>query len=456
MIKQHKYAVMLLLAAVSIPAMAAVSEQDAQRLQNELTPLGGERAGNSDATIPAWQGGLNVVPANLQYTGPGAHHPDPFAGDTPLFTITVDNIEQHKDKLTPGQQAMFRKYPDSFRMQVFPSRRTQAVPEWVTKNTSENALTATLADGGNGVDGAFGGIPFPIPGSGQEVIWNHLLRWQGEARLRESDSFAVHRNGDIAYGEDASVEVFPYYNQNSSQQTFDENYYMVITKTLQPIRKKGEVVLVQDPINQVETPRKAWQYIPGARRVRRAPTVAYDTPAPFSSGLSTYDDIFMFNGAIDKYDWKLVGKEEIYIPYNNYEMDNPDYSYESILTPGHMNQELVRYELHRVWKVEATLKEGQRHLYSKRVMYFDEDSWIAALSDSYDAHGELWRTNMGYSKNAYELPGIVLRGFVTYDLNSGGYSVLDLMNQQAQLPRYNQLEKASYFTPANLRKISRR
>ncbi|HBR98983.1 MAG TPA: DUF1329 domain-containing protein [Gammaproteobacteria bacterium] len=452
----YKKLVLIAAMAASFMTHAAVSEQEAQRLQSDLTPLGGERAGNADGTIPAWQGGLKAAPDNVQYRGAGSHHPNPYADDTPVLTITADTVDRYADKLTPGQLAMFKKYPDTFKMQVFQTRRTQAVPARVEKNTLRNAVTANLADGGNGVDRAFGGIPFPIPGNGQEVIWNHLLRWQGEARLRESDSFAVHSNGDIAYGEDASVEVFPYYSSASDEETFDGNYYMVITKTLQPTRKKGELVLVQDPINQVITPRKAWQYIPGARRVRRAPTVAYDTPAPFSSGLSTYDDIFMFNGAIDKYEWKLIGKEEKYIPYNNYEMDNPAHDYKSILTKGHMNQDLVRYELHRVCKVEATLKGGQRHLYSKRVMYFDEDSWVMALSDSYDAHGELWRTNVGYSKNAFELPGVVLRGFVTYDLNSGGYAVLDLMNQQAELPRYNTIKKANYFTPSNLRKISRR
>lgn len=453
--KQMKLALALILTSSSFAVTAAVSEQEAQRFQNELTPLGAERTANSDNTIPAWQGGLKSIPANVQYDGPGSHHQDPFADDKPLFTITAANLDQYRSRLTPGQVAMFTKYPETFTMKVFQSRRTQAVPEWVAQNTRRNAEAATLVDGGNGVDGAFGGIPFPIPSNGQEVIWNHLLRWQGEAKVRESDSFAVHSNGDIAYGEEASVEVFPYYNRTSDQETFDDNYYMVITETLQPVRKKGEVVLVHDPINQVITPRKAWQYIPGARRVRRAPTVAYDTPAPFSSGLSTYDDIFMFNGAIDKYDWKLMGKEEIYIPYNNYELDDPAHSYESVLTQHHMNPDMIRYELHRVWKVEATLKEGQRHLYSKRVMYFDEDSWIAVLADSYDSHGELWRTNVGYNKNTYELPGVVLRGVATYDLNSGGYAVLDLMSQQAQLPRYGNAEPASYFTPANLRKISR-
>lgn len=447
---------LLILTSASFVTFAAVSEQEAQRLNNELTPLGAERAGNKDDSIPAWTGGLKTVPEDIQYDGPGSHHPNPFSEDSPLFTITASNLGQHQGKLSPGQVAMFKKYPDTFKMNIYPTRRTQAVPEWVEENTFRNATTATLADGGNGVKGAFGGIPFPIPGNGQEVIWNHLLRWQGEARMREGDSFAVYSNGDIAHAEEASVEAFPYYDKDSTRQTFDDNYYMVITKTLQPSRKRGELVLVQDPINQVETPRKAWQYIPGARRVRRAPTVAYDTPAPFSSGLATYDDLFMFNGAIDKYDWKLLGKEEIYIPYNNYELDSPEHSYESILTTGHMNQDLVRYELHRVWAVEATLKDNERHLYTKRVMYFDEDSWLLVLSDSYDAHGELWRTNVGYNKNAYELPGVVLRGFVNYDLNSGGYAVLDLMNQQDKLPRYNIDESSNYFTPANLRKISRR
>ncbi len=61
-------------------------------------------------------------------------------------------------------------------------------------------------------------------------------------------------------------------------------------------------------------------YLPGQRRVKAAPDVAYDTPNPGTAGATTYDDAFMFNGAMDRYDFKLIGKKEMYVPYNAYKL----------------------------------------------------------------------------------------------------------------------------------------
>ena len=82
----------------------------------------------------------------------------------------------------------------------------------------------------------------------------------------------------------------------------------------------------------------------------------------------------MFNGAPDRYDWKLIGKKELYIPYNAYRLDSPQLKYSDIIKPGHINRDLTRYELHRVWEVEATLKTGERHIYAKRHFFIDEDT----------------------------------------------------------------------------------
>jgi hypothetical protein len=57
---------------------------------------------------------------------------------------------------------------------------------------------------------------------------------------------------------------------------------------------------------------EAWLYFPGQRRVRRAPTFAYDNPVPGYENLETVDQYPMYAGAMDRYDWKLVGKQELY------------------------------------------------------------------------------------------------------------------------------------------------
>jgi len=456
MIKNKKVLYASLVAALMAAptAWAAVSEQEASRLAKELTPFGSERAGNSDGTIPEWKGGITATPASISFQS-GDFHPDPFIDDEILFNITAENMDQYADKLSAGQQALLRKYPDSYRLPVYPSRRSHALPDWVVENTRKNALSAELVDGGSGIQGAYGGVPFPVPGNGQEVLWNHLLRWQGEAATWKFSSLVIQPGGQVTRGESEMVEQFPFYQKGGTADTYTGDFWKIMVKYQDPSRRKGEVLLLVDPINQAATPRKAWQYLPGQRRVRRAPTVAYDTPNPNFNGVATYDDAFLFNGAPDRYDWKLVGKKEMYIPYNNYRQESPG-SYDEIMTPGHTNPDYARWELHRVWVVEGSLKDGARHVYAKRTFYIDEDSWVIALADSYDGRGQLWRTGVQHSKNAFELPGVVGRSHIHYDLLSGVYGVNVAMNEQKKGVVYTAPKKGEFFTPASLRRQSRR
>jgi len=432
----------------------AGSQADADRLGKDLTPTGGEMAGNAEGTIPAWTGGLSAPPANLGYTGPGDHHPDPFAGETPVLTITAANYQEHADKLTAGQKALFAKYPDTYKMNIYPTHRTHAAPDWVYNNIKSNAVNASLTPSGLGVENAYGGTPFPLPENGAEVIWNHLLRWQGQATEYLNDTALVQANGSVTMGGEDNYEKHNFYQQGERDE-FKGEFYTLVNEILAPTSRKGETLLFIDPVDD-KLDRKAWIYIPGARRVRRAPNVGYDGPDGVSSGTRTYNDNFMFSGAIDRFDWNLIGKKEIYIPYNTYKFDNPELKYTDIVTPGHLNPEHIRYELHRVWVVDATLAEGKRHVYGKRTFYFDEDSWVAAAQDSYDNRGELWRVHEGNLKAAYELPGVVLRNYTTYDLNSGVYHTSMLMNELKTLPIFTTPRKDSFYSVSGLRKRSKR
>ena len=71
--------------------------------------------------------------------------------DQPLFTITAANFEQYKDNLSPGQIALLKRYPDTFRMPVYESRRTAAYPDELYAAFKQDALTAETTDGGNGL-----------------------------------------------------------------------------------------------------------------------------------------------------------------------------------------------------------------------------------------------------------------------------------------------------------------
>lgn len=432
-------------------SLAAVSPQEAAKLGTSLTPFGGEKAGNAAGTIPAWTGGITQAPAG--YQGSGKHHVDPFADDKPLFTITKANLQQYRANLTPGQIALFEAYPDTYQMPVYASRRSGSAPQWVYDNTAKNALSAKLLDGGNGFADAFGGIPFPIPQNGVEALWNHIARYRGTYIVRRASEVAVQRNGSYSLVTSQQEAMFKFYDPKGSYANLNNILFYYLSFTRSPARLAGGAVLVHETLDQVKEARQAWGYNAGQRRVRRAPNLAYDTPISAADGLRTADDTDMFNGAPDRYDWKLVGKKEIYIPYNNYKVTSPQVKYKDLLQVGHLNPAFTRSELHRVWVVEGTLKPGARHIYSKRTLYLDEDSWQAAVVDQYDGRGELWRVSLAYLKNYYELPTTWSALDVFHDLQARRYHVQNLDNEEANTIDFSQpVASDGYFTPAELRR----
>lgn len=437
-------------------ATAKVTQKEAEKLKTTLTPFGAERAGNAEGTIPAWEGGIASPPDGLGYKGPGFRRPDPYAHDKVLYSITAKNMAQYDDKLSEGQKALLNKHPDTYRLDVYPTRRSHAAPGWVYENTFTNATRAEVSEGGLKISGAYGGIPFPIPNNGEEVIWNHLLRYESNGTIQDSRGYLIEGSGKIILANGVvAVEKFPYYIKEGSLETFNGYYYYTRSSYNAPARRKGEVLLVKDPINPAITPRKAWQYLVGQRRVRRAPTVAFDTPNSSFAGATTWDDYYMFNGSLERYDWKLIGKKEILIPYNCYKADQ-QMPLEEIYTKGHINPDYMRWELHRVWVVEATVKPDKRHIYGKRLFYSDEDSWVMVMADSYDNRGKLWRTNLAVNLNAYELPGVVQRMQVNYDLPKDRYA-LNLC--QTDLPKIREFgihSDESLFTPEAVRRLGKR
>ena len=442
---------LVLACALVSPVSAELSADDIARLGKDLTPLGGERAGNAAGTIPEWTGGITKPPAGYQL---GDHHPDPYAGDKPLFVIDQSNLDQYRDKLSTGHQRMLELYP-SFKLNVYPTRRSASAPQRVYDATRRIAAVTKLVDDGNGVDGAVIGIPFPIPKDGQEVIWNHLLRYRGETVSCTLGQAAVTRGGDytlVKYAVDVNVR---YSLPGMTVEQLGNTMILFKQRVTAPARLAGDIVLVHETMNQAREPRSAWTYNPGQRRVRRAPNIAYDNPGTTSDGLRTADQFDMFNGAIDRYDWKLVGKREMYVPYNAYRAHSGDLSFNDIIRPLHVNPEHMRYELHRVWIVDATLKEGASHLYKRRTFYIDEDSWQVLLADIYDNRDQLWRVSEGHVINFYEKPLIWPTLEVHHDLQAGRYLALGLDNE-FRMCTYDVTFKDRDFNPSSLRRAGRR
>jgi hypothetical protein len=415
----------LLLTGVAAMSWAKLTPDEIARLGKDLTPLGAEKAGNADGTIPPWEGGITKPPAGYKK---GDHHPDPYAADAPLFTITAANKAQYADKLTVGHNAMLETYP-SFSMKVYPTRRSASSPQRIYDATRKVAATAELVNDGDGVKGAVNGIPFPIPKTGIEVIWNHLLRFRGEIAERRIAQAAVTRGGDYTLVKFNDEFNLLYSKEGITEAELANRILLFKQEVTSPARLAGEILLVHETLDQIKEPRAAWVYNPGQRRVRRAPNVAYDNPGTASDGIRTNDQFDMFNGATDRYNWKLVGKKELYVPYNSYKLHSDALKYKDILTPLHINPEHPRYELHRVWVVEATLKEGARHLYKKRTFYIDEDSWQILVVDIYDNRDQLWRVSEGHPINYYEVPTFWTTLEVHTDLQSGRYLAIGLDNE---------------------------
>ncbi|MHB1400129.1 MAG: DUF1329 domain-containing protein [Trichloromonadaceae bacterium] len=441
----------LLLMGAPTMGLAKITPEEIARLGKDLTPLGAEMSGNADGSIPAWQGGLSKPPAGYKK---GDHHPDPFAADKVQVTINATNMDKYADKLTAGHMAMLKTYP-SFFMNIYPTQRSAASPQRIYDATRKVAATAELVNNGDGVKGTVNGIPFPVPKSGIEVIWNHLLRFRGELAERRIAQAAVTRGGDYTLVKFNDEFNLIYSKAGISEEELANKILLFKQEVTSPARLAGEILLVHETLDQIKEPRAAWIYNPGQRRVRRAPNVAYDNPGTASDGIRTNDQFDMFNGATDRYNWKLVGKKEMFVPYNSYKLHSNSLKYKDILTPLHINPEHPRYELHRVWVVEATLKDGSRHLYKKRTFYIDEDSWQILVVDIYDNRDQLWRVSEGHPISYYEVPTFWTTLEVHTDLQSGRYLAIGLDNESSMYD-FNIKRTMDDYSPGSLRRAGTR
>lgn len=419
-------AALILTGALGGPAFAGVGADEAAKLKSTLTPFGGEKAGNKDGSIPAWTGGYKGGPVLVD-----GRITDPFAAEKPLYTITAQNMGQHADKLTDGVKAMLKKYPDTFKMDVYPTHRTATAPQWVYDNTFANATRGEMGGGDAGPTprNVYGGLPFPIAKNGEEAIWNHLLRWQGSDWKLDFHGILVTAEGKPVLQTDAVIdEQFPYYAKGGSLEKFDGAYWLLRLLNSGPPMRAGEGIVSVVAVDQAKT--QTWVYLTGQRRTRKLPVTCCDTPSPTTAGITMIDEIQVFANRIDRFNWKLVGKKEILVPYNGNRLFVPAQN-DDVLGKNHLKPEAVRWELHRVWVVENELAPGQRHVAPRGVYYLDEDTWMAVLGDRWDAKGQLWHTLWN---NPVVIPeiGVLALGFGFYDLLSGAWYANNIANEKRE------------------------
>ncbi len=444
---RHKLAMCFLGSVLAGSSFAAVSPEQAAKLGKELTPMGAEMAGNADGSIPAWNPKGSPVPSS--YKSGSGDYIDPYPDEKPIYTVDANNWQQYKEILTVGSQAMFEKYgADGWAMEVYPTHRDSIRPDWYYANTLKNATGAKLVADGQKIEGNYPGVPFPIPQSGLEAIWNHMIRY-GVDVSQTYDVYYVDSSGNpILSTTGFSTSVYPMFD-SPDEPVGDKIWTMLRINYLAPARRAGEILLVWEPgADYTEGKgRQAWQYLTGQRRVRLAPAVSFDTPNPGVAGTTTYDDSFIYNGSPERFNWTLVGKKEMLIPVNNNRFVF-ETKLEGVLGPKFMKPEYFRWEKRRVWVIDSHLKEGKRHLYSRRTFYLDEDSWVALAGEMYDGRGNLWRLQYMYQAPQYDRSAEFNSAYGAYDLLQNIYN---LNGKPIPGKFVNGVDQESkYFTPKGM------
>ncbi len=404
-------ACLIALAAVVPPTYGAAQRADADKLKTTLTPLGGERAGTADHQIPEWTGAVT----------PGfTYRSSPFDSEKPIATVNAANAQQYSDQLTDGLKALMQKHSD-YKIVVYPSHRTAFAPQWLYDNTYQNAVNGKLD--GFVPKNVFGGVAFPIPENGTEVMWNHLLRWRGPSfswHILVYETTADGRHVEIS--DTRADQNLPFYFKGEGAKWNGDYEDIHVTNSGPPIRA-GQQAVGRENVD----PNKnfTWLYLIGQRRTRELPNACCDTPNPLAAGFMNFDELEGFYGELDRYDWKIVGKQVKFIPYNSNATNAVS---NDLLMPHFLNPSRVRFEPHRVWVVEGTLRPGKRHQVPRLRAYVDEDSWEVVLTDRFDARNKLWKT--GFTIPYFDPEqGVNMITFGQYDLEAGTWFVNGLTNQ---------------------------
>ncbi|WP_295681290.1 DUF1329 domain-containing protein [uncultured Nevskia sp.] len=436
-------------APVGVPATPDAASPAAASGSAGLTPVGAEQGSNAAGTIPPWTGGLtrSQWPAAFK---PGGKLVDPFPNDKPKYTITASNFVQYVGQLSDGHRALFAKYPD-YTMPVYETRRTVAFPQAIYDATKANNGRAS-APAADSLEGAKLGFPFPQPKTGVEVLWNHRVRYRGDAVQLSYKQAVVAADGAIRnLGNVVFRVLFRYGNISQPGDVTRDN--MLAYGTLSVAKPGGSpefVALFHETANSLKTARGIWVLLVNVGKMFRVPPIGYDQPFPETDAIQFIDMVDMYNGLFDRYVWKLTGKRELLIPYNAYRLSDGRYKNAQLLTKGHFNQAGTRYELHRVWVVEATLRPSNNHSFGRRLFYVDEDSWNVVLVENYDPTGRLWRFQEGHLLPLYDVQAAFAVPSLTYDLKAGSYFAERLFSESPAI-QYGIKMDDQDFLPASVK-----
>ena len=455
--------VIIAFAAVGLLATNAysASQDEISHLGQDLTPVGAEKAGNKDGTIPAYAG-AEPAPAGWSWGKPRGEYWK-YKSEKPLFVIDASNVDKYADKLTAGQIQMLKQVK-GYTMPVYPSHRDCGLPDFVEQNTRDGATKASISkDGWSLQNATLPGVPFPVPKTGIEVVWNWLMHYQSAgAEWLDGYEYVSPRPGSTTPISVRFHQIYFYpwakpgqHSPQDAEGLQNGNYYGYSD----PAALAGQGVVQRFYFNKDAD---SYYYFTGQRRVRRLPSYAYDAPLIGYENQYPADSAFVYSGNPDRFDWKLIGKKEIYIPYDSFPMQDFNRKLSDATGPDSLTPSVRRYELHRVWEIEGTVKAGTRHSTPKKTLYVDEDSWLLAVGDDYDAQGKIWKEKENFIAPEWEIHACAPVADVFNDLISGRYLLdqtvvgtgkdIKFFPPGSNDPRLND----GYFTGENLGTISER
>jgi len=276
------------------------------------------------------------------------------------------------------------------------------------------------------------------------------VKYRGEDIRRFNNQMIVQQDGSFTLTKIVEDVTFNY--SNTAKENPDElkpgaEFLRYLSETISPPRIAGTYILVHEKAGFGTEGRSAWLYAPALKRIRRAPAVCCDNPYEGTDGHQFYDQVDLYNGVFERFTWKLDGKKEMYIPYNANRISGPQTKYADMAKPNHLNQDLPRYERHRVWVVEAENKPDQRHTFKSRRFYVDEDTWNVVGVDNYDQQGELMQFQEGHLVTYYGVLAHTTQPEVIYHFNSGRYFMTAMGNEDQ--PYDNTVTFASNYFEAN-------
>ncbi|MDH0425417.1 DUF1329 domain-containing protein [Stutzerimonas stutzeri] len=446
-----KLSMKVIVAAVSLgvagTAWAQVSPEELKQLGTTLTPWGAEIAGNADGSIPAFTGGLQ---GQDNYDTEKRRFANLFADEKPLFSINASNMAQYADKLTPGTQELMKRWPD-FRIDVYPTHRTIFQPKERADAALKNAANpeCKTTESGVGLRGCWGGTPFPIPKTGYQVMWNGLLR--GDAYVQNRfQNWLMDASGNATMINESVVRPsYPYFDpQQTPYEGAGQYYYRMRNDTLSPTRDAGQKAVIWYPLKADELDQRTWSYTTGQRRTRLAPEFSYDTPSASMAGALYYDELSIFSGRMDRFDFELVGKQEMYVPYNTFKINHTPI--DQLLGSKFVNPDVLRWELHRVWVVKATRKAGKRHVAAERTFYVDEDSWAFLASEGKDDSGKLFRVSFSHVVPNSQGGSVIASAGAYYDLTKGQYVVPGYIDLKSGYTKLDGTNPDTMFRPESM------